>query len=141
MFIAKPSVEGKMKNSLNLGFIVLVLVVLGCSCPKLDELGKKDSSPSPSPTPVSTSSPTETTTNKTTTSTGDLTKDKFNRIKTGMSYKQVVEIIGSEGEETSSSQFGRYKVASYKWSGSGYAMIFAVFNSDKLTSKSQANLK
>jgi hypothetical protein len=132
-----------MKNSFNLGFIVLVLAVLGCSCPKLNELANKDNSSSPSPTPYVTGSPGSTTTppaNKTTSSSA-LTKENFTRIKNGMSYKQVVEILGSEGEETSSSEIGRYKVASYKWSGPDYSMIYGVFTNDKLTSKTQANLK
>lgn len=128
-----------MKNSFNLGFIVLVLVVLGCSCPKLDELAKNDSS-SPSPTPSATSSPSSSPGTKTT-SGSEITKEKYDQIKNGMSYKQVVEIIGSEGEETSSSQIGRYKVSSYKWQGPGFTMIYGVFNNDKLTSKTQANLK
>jgi len=131
-----------MKNSLNLGFIVLILVVLGCSCPKLNELANKDNSSSPSPTPIVAASPGTTITpaNKTA-SGGTLTKENFARIKNGMSYKQVVEIIGFEGEETSSSEIGRYKVASYKWSGPDYTMIYGVFTNDKLTSKTQANLK
>jgi hypothetical protein len=131
-----------MKNSFNLGFIILVLAVLGCSCPKLNELANKDNS-SPSPTPYVTSSPGATTTppgNKSTSGSG-LTKEKFAQIKNGMTYKQVVDILGSEGEETSSSEIGRYKVASYKWSGPEYSMIYGVFTNDKLTSKTQANLK
>jgi hypothetical protein len=130
-----------MKNSFNLGFIVLILAVLGCSCPKLNELANKDNS-SPSPTPYVTSSPGVTTSpsNKTTSSSA-LTKEKFAQLKNGMTYKQVVEILGSEGEETSSSEIGRYKVASYKWSGPDYSMIYGVFTNDKLTSKTQANLK
>ena len=128
-----------MKNSFNLGFIVLVLVVLGCSCPKLDELAKNDSS-SPSPAPTTAGTPSSSPGNKTT-SGAEMTKAKYDQIKNGMSYKQVVDIIGSEGEEMSSSQIGRYKLSSYKWQGPGYTMIYASFNNDKLTSKSQANLK
>jgi hypothetical protein len=130
-----------MKNSFNLGFIVLVLVVLGCSCPKLNELANKDNSASPSPTPYVTASPGTTPPANNTTSGGTLTKEKFDKIKNGMTYKQVVEIIGSEGEEMSSSQFGKYKTSSYKWQGPGYTMIYAGFSNDKLTSKTQANLK
>lgn len=130
-----------MKNSFNLGFIVLILAVLGCSCPKLNELANKDNS-SPSPTPYVTSSPGATTTPPGNKTTGPaLTKENFAKIKNGMSYKQVVEILGSEGEETSSSEIGRYKVASYKWEGPGYASVYGVFTNDKLTSKTQANLK
>lgn len=131
-----------MKNFYNLGFIALILVVLGCNCSGLDEFTKsKDSTPLPTlgstPTPSATAAPAASPSN-----TGPgLTKENFAQIKNGMSYKQVVEILGSEGEETTSSQVGRFKISSYKWSGSGYSMIYCVFNNDKMTSKSQANLK
>lgn len=35
--------------------------------------------------------------------TTGVTTENFNRLKTGMSYKEVVKIIGKEGEELSSS--------------------------------------
>lgn len=70
-----------------------------------------------------------------------LTLEKYNRIKNGMSYRQVVEIIGVEGTEMSSSEIGKYKTASYKWEGEKFQMIFGTFQNDKLLSKTQANLK
>jgi len=131
-----------MKNLSNIGFVVLLLVVLGCNCSRLEEF-TKGKRPPPTSTPLGPlgTTPTPATTSSPTSSGGDLTKEQFSRIKNGMSYKQVVEIIGSEGEEISMSEVGRYKVASYKWAGPGYQMIFGVFTNDKLTSKSQANLK
>lgn len=75
------------------------------------------------------------------TSSADLSLAKYNQIQNEMSYEEAVKIIGSEGTQTSSSNFGKIKVASYKWEGEKYAKIFASFRDNKLTSKSQSNLK
>ena len=58
-----------------------------------------------------------------------------------MSLKEVNDILGKEGEETSSSKVGSTKISTYKWEGKDYAYIFCNFTNDKLTFKSQANLK
>lgn len=126
-----------MKNKYNLGFVALILVVLGCSCPKLDELKQGGTSSSPSSTP---NVPTTTTTPATKANAG-LSMDKYNQLKNGMSYKEAVEVMGSEGEEMSSSEFGKYKTVSYKWSGDNFQFVFAVFQNDKMLSKSQSGLK
>ncbi|MBK7704286.1 MAG: nuclear transport factor 2 family protein [Acidobacteria bacterium] len=65
---------------------------------------------------------------------------KYKRLKTGMSYRAVVSILGSEGEVTFSETVGNYQIRSYKWDGGNYRMIFATFTNDKMTSKTQANL-
>lgn len=70
-----------------------------------------------------------------------LTMKKYRKIKNGMSYRQVVKIIGRNGDETFSSVIGKYKTVSYKWEGAGFKFIYATFQNDKLTSKTQANLK
>lgn len=74
-------------------------------------------------------------------STADLTFAKYNQIQNGMSYEEVVKIIGSNGIQTSSSNVGQTKIASYKWEGDKYAKIFASFRNNLLSSKSQSNLK
>lgn len=126
-----------MKNKYNLGFIALLLVVLGCSCPKLDELKQSGTNSTPSATP---NAPTTTTTPVTKANAG-LSMDKYNQLKNGMSYKEAVAVMGSEGEEMSSSEFGKYKTVSYKWSGDNFQFVFAVFQNDKMLSKSQSGLK
>ena len=123
-----------MKNSLNLVLVILFLVVLGCSCPKMDELTKKSTPTTSSP---SSSDNSDTTSNSST----ELTMEKYNKIKNNMSYKEVVDIVGSEGSETFSSTIGKYKTVSYKWEGPNFQFIYATFQNDKLTSKTQANLK
>jgi hypothetical protein len=131
----------QMKNLYNLGFIALLLVVLGCNCQKLQELANEGKTPPPS-TPSTSSSPSGTSTPASTDAkkTG-LTMDKYNQIKNGMTYDEVKNIMGSEGTQTMSSGEGKYKVESYKWEGDDYKYIQIVFMGDKVSSKVQANLK
>lgn len=129
------------KNTLNIVVVLLILVVMGCSCNKLQELANQSSStpsssPSTSSSPSSTSSPSKSSDEKAT-----LTLDKYNQIKNGMSYKEVVDIIGSEGTEISSSGDGKYKVESYKWDGGDFKWIFVTLMGGKVTAKTQSNLK
>ncbi len=77
----------------------------------------------------------------TTTAKADLTLAKYNQVQNGMTYDEVVKIVGSEGTQTSSSNSGQNKMASYKWEGEKFARIFATFRNEKLSSKSQSNLK
>ena len=131
-----------MKNSVNLVFVALLFVVLGCSCPKLQELANKQSS-TPSSTPVlsnTASSPSNTNPGSATKNSG-LTLEKYNQIKNGMSYQDVVNIVGSEGSEIMSSGEGKYKVTSYQWKGDDFKYLNIVLMGDKVTSKTQANLE
>jgi Beta-lactamase inhibitor (BLIP) len=129
-----------MKNLFNIGFVVMILVVLGCNCQKLQELANEGKS-TPSSTPVTTSSPASNSGSTTSSSNSGLTMDKYNQIKNGMTYQEVKDIIGREGTETMSSGEGKYKVESYKWEGDDYQFISVVFTGGKVQSKVQANLK
>jgi len=131
----------KNSNALSLVLVIGIFVVIGCSCPRLNELGQSRQSNS------SNTSFGNTTVANTTVATPDnspesaLSMEKYNKIKNGMSYKQVAEILGGEGTETMSSGEGKYKVTSYKWEGENFQFITCVFMGDKMTSKVQANLK
>ncbi len=124
-----------MKNLYNIGFVVLLLVVMGCNCQRLQELAKEGKT-SPSSTPIVANTSTSPTSSST-----SLTMDKYNQIKNGMTYQEVVNIIGKEGNETMSSGEGKYKVESYKWEGEDYQFISVVITGGKVNSKVQANLK
>jgi hypothetical protein len=103
----------------------------------MDELAKKiDNS--------STSNSSNTSTSNNSSKSDDksgLTLEKYNQIKNGMSYKEVVDILGKEGVETMDSGSGKYRVQSFKWEGDDYRFITIVMTGDKVTSKFQANLK
>jgi len=129
-----------MKNLFNIGFVVLILVVLGCNCQKLKDLSEEGkttpgSSPQTSSSPLTSSSPVSSD------KKAGLTLDKFNQVKNGMTYKEVVDIMGSEGTQTLSSGDGKYKVESYKWEGDNYQFITITFMGEKVNSKFQNGLK
>jgi outer membrane protein assembly factor BamE (lipoprotein component of BamABCDE complex) len=55
------------------------------------------------PAPVRSASPAQ---EKPAVNTGRITMEEFKNIESGMTYQQVVEIIGSEGELMSEVDFG-----------------------------------
>ncbi len=132
-----------MKNSINMALVALLFVVLGCSCPQMQELANQQrttSTPtdsSPTNAGNAASKPSTTTASK----SAGLTLDKYNQIKNGMSYQEVVSVVGSEGTEVMSSGEGKYKVTSYQWKGENFEFLTIVLMGDKVTSKTQANLK
>jgi hypothetical protein len=105
----------------------------------LAEEGKTSPSATPNVSNTTTSSPTGK--SSPTSSSGGLTLEKYNQIKDGMSLKEVNDLLGKEGVESSSSKVGSTKISTYKWQGNDYEYIFCNFTNDKLTFKSQANLK
>ena len=139
-----------MKNSLNLVLAILFFVVLGCACPNMEEIAKQidessknanSTSNSNSATPSNNNSSNNNSSNTSSSSKSNLTLEKYNQIKNGMSHQEVVEILGSEGIEQSSSGDGKYKVDSYKWEGDNYKFITVIFMGDKVNSKVQYGLK
>jgi hypothetical protein len=134
----------KNSNALSLVLVIGLFFVVGCACPNLYDLVRDGSPPDTSGTPVGNTTVSDTNGNSNSsksTSKSGLSMEKYNQIKNGMNYKQVVEILGSEGTETMSSGEGKYKVTAYKWDGENYQFVNVVFMGDKVTSKVQANLK
>jgi hypothetical protein len=58
-----------------------------------------------------------------------------------MSYKEVVKILGTDGEIISESDIGGTKTVMYQWQSSGFGNMNAMFQNGKLISKSQFGLK
>lgn len=71
----------------------------------------------------------------------DLTQDKFNKVNTDMSYDEVKEVLGSEGEMTRISKIGNSTSTSYTWKGPKNQRVITSFRDDKLTNKTQLGLK
>jgi hypothetical protein len=71
------------------------------------------------------------------------TAAKYKSLKAGMSYSQVVKIMGCEGEELSSSEMAGFKTVMVAWSGKGNlgANMNAMFQNDELINKAQFGLK
>ncbi|CAN5465086.1 hypothetical protein BH10ACI2_BH10ACI2_24500 [soil metagenome] len=127
-----------MKNSLNLVIAIVILVVLGCSCPKkLAEMTNQDTAPTPRSTPVTTSTPPPTSTK----GDYDVTMARFNRLKIGMPRSEVEDLLGGKGTEISNTVGGGVRFSVNKWEGEKFQSIILSFKNDKIMSKSQVGLK
>ena len=126
-----------MKNPLNLCLGIFFLVVLGCSCPKLNGLIDKGDSSTPRSTPIS-DSPSSPVASK---GDYDLTIDKYKQLRIGQARSEVERILGGKGTEISSSTGGGMRFSVNKWEGEKYQSIILSFRNDKIMSKSQVGLK
>ena len=74
-----------------------------------------------------------------------ITKEEYERLEQGMSYQEVVQIIGGEGTVISQtgSQGEDFYTTMYQWPGEGDKMSSAniLFQADKLLSKSEYGLQ
>lgn len=74
-----------------------------------------------------------------------ITMDEFNQIQAGMSYQDVVNIVGSLGELVSSVDIGdpQYKSEMYSWEGKGSigANANVMFQGGTVSSKAQFGLE
>lgn len=72
-----------------------------------------------------------------------ITKDEYNQIKTGMSYDEVKQIVGSEGSLSSTVSMNGITVEIYTWYGNGPAGSNAnvTFTNNAVTGKAQVGLK
>ncbi len=72
-----------------------------------------------------------------------ITLDEFNTIQNGMSYEEVVEIIGSEGEASSTATVGDITTSIYMWKGKGSvgANANVTFIDNEVSAKAQFGLE
>lgn len=77
-----------------------------------------------------------------------VTFDAYQRIQNGMSYSQVVAIIGAEGEEMSRNKMdgvpgvmASIETVMYQWVNSNGSNMNAMFQNNKLIQKAQFGLK
>lgn len=69
------------------------------------------------------------------------TYDEYLSISTGMSYNEVVDIIGSDGTELSSVSISGNTSSVYQWEGSKkYSNVVVEFSNGKVISKAQSGL-
>lgn len=147
-----------MRNSKQPLFIVAFVgclwlaLIFGCTPFKERSNSGQPASPATSPintAPTSASPARSATTNSlnnasSPTSTTGVTMANFNRLQNGMTYAQVVQILGKEGEQSGVLGSGSDKVVMYKWDadedGSG-ARLDAFFKNGKLDKKLQFALK
>lgn len=126
-------------------------LVLGCTSLKEIANSGQNSSPvaSPANTATTSSPPSRSsadnspnTANGTATS-GGVTLANYDRLQTGMTYAQVVQILGKQGEKMSSNEVGSLKIEMYRWDGNGGrdSEMHAFFQNGKLDKKMQFALK
>lgn len=67
----------------------------------------------------------------------------YNKIKEGMTYEQVVDILGGkEGEVSADSSYGGYSSSAYIWTDTfENRVITVIFFQNKVLSKAQSGLK
>ena len=130
----KPS--RKSLNTLNIVFVILFLVVLGCSCPRFTDLVKKTAETAPSSTPYS-----ETPTSANTAGDYDVTMAKYDQINVGTPRADVERILGGKGTEISDTTGGGVRFTVNKWEGEAFKAIILTFRNDKVMTKTQVGLK
>jgi hypothetical protein len=144
-----------MKQISNLALVGMMwlAMILGCTLPKENSNSSSSSTQnsnasstqnaSTSSSPTQQRSPSRTTSTPSTPSfTPGVTIANYNRLKTGMTYAQVVEILGKEGTELSSNDIGGIKTVMYQWEGEGFgANMNAMFQNGKMIQKAQFGLK
>lgn len=68
-----------------------------------------------------------------------ITLETYNKVEIGMTYKEVVEIVGYKGEVMS--QYGDYTYLRYNGRGFVKGNALLVFNKDKVDNKTETGLK
>lgn len=112
-----PQCGAKHKSGHPILAAILLLIAIGIFCGSMSHLG--------------------TTQNK-------VTLEKFNKVTTGMTYEQVIEIIGFEGELNSEVDFDigeQYRTEIYTWINPNGSNMNATFQGGVLVTKAQAGLK
>lgn len=79
-------------------------------------------------------------------SEASISLEEFNKIETGMTYKEVCDIVGGEGTLSANSDLGigdEYKTEIYQWTGNGSlgANANVTFQGGKVVSKAQMGLQ
>lgn len=72
-----------------------------------------------------------------------MTMEEFEAIENGMTYEEVVNIVGGEGELSNTASSGDYTIELYSWTGNGSANSNAnvTFQNGVVTGKAQVGLK
>jgi hypothetical protein len=66
---------------------------------------------------------------------------EFNKLQSGMTYQQAVEIIGAAGEEMSRSDIAGYTTVMYAWKNGDGSNMNAMFQNGELINKAQFGLR
>lgn len=118
--------------------ICLMLTVAACSSSNKDSQNKETESSAATSTQSAGEKPASSDKVK-------ITKEQYNKIENGMTYQEVVEIVGGEGEiitETGEKGTDLYGIGVlYEGKGGVGANASLIFLGDKLQTKSQIGLE
>ena len=69
-----------------------------------------------------------------------VTRADYESVRTGMSYEQVLSIVGTPGVELSRSDIAGYTTVMYSWKNSNGSNMNAMFQNGRLVNKAQFGL-
>jgi len=72
---------------------------------------------------------------------GGVTLAAYKRLRTGMTYSEVVRILGRDDTDISSNDIGGFHTVMYQWQSDGIGNMNAMFQNGKLIQKAQFGLK
>jgi hypothetical protein len=139
---AEP-VKKKSKLGIGCGVIVAILVVLFI-IGAIAGGGKKTATEKDTVAPLSQADSTAVGTEAESEPAGDsgVTMAQFNQLRNGMTYDQVIKVLGSRGQEMSRSEIAGIETVMYQWEGSSFGgNMNAMFQNGKLIQKAQFGLK
>jgi len=70
-----------------------------------------------------------------------ITKEKYDRLTTGMSYADVQQIMGETGEELTKNELAGITTVMYSWKNADGSNMNVMFQNDSLVQKAQFGLK
>jgi hypothetical protein len=65
----------------------------------------------------------------------------YNRVSNGMTYNQVIAILGPPSEENARNEIPGYETVMYTWSDGGMGNMNAMFQNGRLVQKAQFGLR
>lgn len=123
-----PAPKKSHKKLIIIVIVIIVLVALIGSC--ASGAGNKSDNSNSSSSTASQSTQQDKDSTK-------IDADKFAKIENGMTYDEVVSIIGSEGSEQSTNEIGSVKTTMYEWESDGWGVATITFQNGKVTNKTQ----
>lgn len=89
--------------------------------------------PEPTSTPELTSTPVPTYAPAPTYArSSGISLTQYNQLRDGMTYAEIVNILGRAGKEVSSSSIGGSRTVMYEWSNSDYSTIMVMFDNNRI---------
>ena len=73
---------------------------------------------------------------------GGVTMEKYNKVEMGMTYREVVKILGPADQELSRSEMAGFTTVMFMWEGTGMgANMNLMLQNGKVVNKAQFGLK